>query len=94
MGRHGSHATTARHSSLATTAVQSEEERKASQTTAGTGADNVEPAKRVWTARVIMMTLLVSIGGMIFGYGGIGTVGGFLKMQDYNERFGTLRPSV
>ena len=89
--RHASQTTTERHASQATTAVQSEESRKASQATVT--ADTEDAQGRAWTWRVIVMTLLVSVGGMIFGYGGIGTVGGFLAMQDYNERFGTLRPS-
>jgi hypothetical protein len=41
-----------------------------------------------------MMTILVSLGGMIFGYGGIGQIGGFLAMQDYRRRFGTVDRDV
>lgn len=52
------------------------------------------PATRAWTWRVVVMTVLVSMGGMIFGYGGIGAIGGFLAMKDYNNRFGTPQPNV
>jgi hypothetical protein len=44
--------------------------------------------------RVLVMTILVSLGGMIFGYGGIGQIGGFLAMEDYRKRFGAMNPDV
>lgn len=40
------------------------------------------------TFRTFFMGVIVSMGGLIFGYGGIGQVGGFLKMPDYIQRFG------
>lgn len=43
---------------------------------------------RIYTIRTFVMSILVSMGGLIFGYGGIGQIGGFLAMQDYNDRFG------
>jgi SP family sugar:H+ symporter-like MFS transporter len=43
---------------------------------------------RIYTVRTLLMSILVSMGGLIFGYGGIGQIGGFLAMQDYNNRFG------
>lgn len=55
----------------------------------GTNAMLDTPWKHVWTWRVIVMTALVSLGGMIFGYGGIGAIGGFLVLEDYRNRFGT-----
>lgn len=47
-----------------------------------------EPPIRIYTVRTLLMSILVSIGGLIFGYGGIGQIGGFLAMRDYNNRFG------
>lgn len=52
------------------------------------------PIKQVLTPRVMIMTILVSLGGMVFGYGGIGTIGGFLLMSDYRQRFGTEKKDV
>lgn len=37
--------------------------------------------------RTLFMGLLVSMGGLIFGFGGIGQIGGFLQMWDYQRRF-------
>lgn len=41
----------------------------------------------VWNIRVIFMILVVSIGGMIFGYD-TGQISGFLEMKDFLDRFG------
>lgn len=40
------------------------------------------------TFRTFFMGVIVSMGGLIFGYGGIGQIGGFLNMPDYIARFG------
>jgi Sugar (and other) transporter len=40
------------------------------------------------TFRTYFMGIIVSMGGLIFGYGGIGQIGGFLLMEDYANRFG------
>jgi hypothetical protein len=45
------------------------------------------PPVKYKTMRTLVMAVLVSIGGMIFGYGGIGQIGGFLAMPDYRVRF-------
>jgi hypothetical protein len=84
-----------RHVSGATTAVQAES-RKASGNEIGIHETTSTQyhTERSWTPRVVLMTVLVSLGGMIFGYGGIGTIGGFLAMQDYKERFGEQRKDV
>lgn len=42
------------------------------------------------TFRTLFMGVIVSMGGLIFGYGGIGQVGGFLNMPDYTKRFGNV----
>lgn len=89
----------------ATTATQSEsrKESKASEKTAQLPVQvtaqempTIEPpnstpttTRDLWSARVIITAVLVSLGGMVFGYGGIGTIGGFLLMLDYRKRFGT-----
>lgn len=41
----------------------------------------------VWNIRVVFMILVVSIGGMIFGYD-TGQISGFLEMKDFLDRFG------
>ncbi|KAL9126857.1 MAG: hypothetical protein Q9217_004165 [Psora testacea] len=43
------------------------------------------------TWRTIMMGILVSMGGLIFGYD-TGQISGFLEMKDFLQRFGELRP--
>ena len=48
----------------------------------------------VWTLRTVTMAALVSLGGLIFGYGGIGQIGGFLAMSDYRRRFGDVEKDV
>lgn len=40
------------------------------------------------------MAVLVSLGGLIFGYGGIGQIGGFLAMQNYRDSFGDVTKDV
>ena len=40
-----------------------------------------------------MMGVLVSMGGLIFGYD-TGQISGFLAMDDFLRRFGTLDPST
>lgn len=40
------------------------------------------------TWKTLFMGIIVSMGGLIFGYGGIGQIGGFLLMPDYANRFG------
>ncbi|QDS76503.1 hypothetical protein FKW77_005550 [Venturia effusa] len=40
------------------------------------------------TFRTFFMGVIVSMGGLIFGYGGVGQIGGFLNMSDYMNRFG------
>ncbi|ROV96108.1 hypothetical protein VSDG_05014 [Cytospora chrysosperma] len=47
------------------------------------------PLKRV-TGRSFVMGLLVSMGGMIFGYD-TGQISGFLEMPDFLQRFGELQ---
>ena len=42
---------------------------------------------RVFTLRVFAMGLIVSIGGLIFGYD-TGQISGFLEMSDFLQRFG------
>ena len=49
------------------------------------GVDN-SPVK-LFTPRVFAMALIVSIGGMIFGYD-TGQISGFLEMNDFLRRFG------
>ena len=41
----------------------------------------------IWNMRVIAMILIVSIGGMIFGYD-TGQISGFLEMKNFLGRFG------
>lgn len=48
----------------------------------------------VWTRHVVSMAIIASFGGLIFGYGGIGQIGGFLAMQDYRNRFGNITEDV
>lgn len=43
------------------------------------------------TWRTIVMGILVSMGGLIFGYD-TGQISGFLQMQDFLMRFGQLMP--
>jgi hypothetical protein len=40
------------------------------------------------TLRTYFMGIIISMGGLVFGYGGIGQIGGFLVMHDYANRFG------
>ncbi|KAK4575134.1 hexose transporter hxt5 [Recurvomyces mirabilis] len=42
---------------------------------------------RIFTVRVFVMALIVSIGGLIFGYD-TGQISGFLEMDDFKNRFG------
>ncbi|KAK5138321.1 hypothetical protein LTR08_003382 [Meristemomyces frigidus] len=42
---------------------------------------------RLFTPRVVAMALIVSIGGMVFGYD-TGQISGFLEMQNFLEAFG------
>jgi hypothetical protein len=67
-------------------------EKNVPRTSERTGIPSVlpSPSRRVCTWRVAIMTVLVSLGGMIFGYGGIGQIGGFLAMADYQGRFGDV----
>lgn len=46
---------------------------------------------RMLRLRIFAMVLVVSIGGMIFGYD-TGQISGFLEMQDFLNRFGDLGP--
>ncbi|GKT55864.1 hexose transporter [Colletotrichum tofieldiae] len=48
------------------------------------------PLKRI-TGRSWAMGILISMGGMVFGYD-TGQVSGFLEMPDFLERFGEARP--
>ncbi|KAK5127371.1 hypothetical protein LTR85_006710 [Meristemomyces frigidus] len=48
--------------------------------------DNSPP--RLFTPRVFAMAMIVSLGGMIFGYD-TGQISGFLEMQNFLDRFGT-----
>jgi hypothetical protein len=52
--------------------------------------DNNGPQEEIKTvtARNTFMGIIVSMGGLVFGYGGIGQIGGFLLMPDYRLRFG------
>ncbi len=44
------------------------------------------------TWRVVVMGILVSMGGLIFGYD-TGQISGFLEMNDFLMRFGTYGPN-
>ncbi|WPH01907.1 Hypothetical protein R9X50_00476100 [Acrodontium crateriforme] len=52
------------------------------------GVDNSKA--RLATPRVFAMALIVSIGGLIFGYD-TGQISGFLEMKDFQQRFGNIR---
>jgi hypothetical protein len=45
------------------------------------------PPLHYLSLRTLFMGLLVSMGGLIFGYGGIGQIGGFLQMPEFRMRF-------
>jgi hypothetical protein len=76
------------------TKMDAEGQKPAMVTVLSDHAHGPSVSERAWTWRVIVMTMLVSLGGMIFGYGGIGTIGGFLAMEDYKKRFGTEQADV
>lgn len=44
---------------------------------------------KVFNFRVILMAVLVSLGGFIFGYEG-GAIGGYIQMDDFRNRFGDV----
>ena len=46
----------------------------------------------LFTWRTFIMGVLVSMGGLIFGYD-TGQISGFLQMQDFLTRFGTFGPN-
>ncbi|KAL9103068.1 MAG: hypothetical protein Q9163_001866 [Psora crenata] len=45
------------------------------------------------TWRTVVMGILVSMGGLVFGYD-TGQISGFLEMHDFLQRFGELRPNA
>lgn len=61
------------------------------------GKTNIDPEKgsdqpiRIFRLRIIAMVLIVSLGGMIFGYD-TGQISGFLEMRDFLQRFGNEGP--
>lgn len=52
------------------------------------GTSTTSSVVKYKTFRSYFMGIIVSMGGLIFGYGGIGQIGGFLLMKDYANRFG------
>ena len=48
------------------------------------------PPLRYKTMRTLLMGILISMGGLVFGYGGVGQIGGYLAMRDYRDRFGDV----
>lgn len=56
---------------------------------AAAGHDGDWPAPKVFNLRVIIMGLLVSLGGFIFGWEG-GAISGYTQMDNFRERFGDV----
>ena len=54
------------------------------------GAHNESPPP-YYTTRTLIMSILASMGGLIFGFD-VGQISGFLAMENFRQRFGEYNP--